>query len=211
MRAKIVADYKSLGWHCFCGHIVILGRRRNKWQDTDYILRLFGDKESTARRNYSKFVRKGVDRGRRPDLIGGGLLRSHGGWAALKSLRKSGDYQKGDERILGDGEFVTEVLAQAEEQFQHKYRIRSEGYDMEKLIGRVAEVTQLSPKKILDTERDRKRTQARSILCFWATDQLGITQTELSRMLKLTQSAVSHAVRRGRILVERSSHSIFDD
>jgi len=126
-------------------------------------------------------------------------------------LRKSGDYQKGDERILGDGEFVTQVLAQAEEQFHHKYRLSAEGYDMEKLIGRVAEVTQLSPKKILDTERDRKRTEARSILCFWATDQLGITQTELSRMLNLTQSAISHAVRRGRILIESSSHSIFDD
>ena len=45
LRAKIVADYKSLGRHSFCGHIVILGRRRNDWQDTYYILRLFGDKE----------------------------------------------------------------------------------------------------------------------------------------------------------------------
>ncbi len=91
-------------------------------------------------------------------------MSSQGGWAGVKSLRKSGDYQKGDERILGDGEFVAQVLAQAEEQFQHKYRIKAEGYDLDRVIDRVAKITQLSPKEILDAERDRKRAQARSIL-----------------------------------------------
>jgi len=43
--------------------------------------------------------------GRRPDLVGGGLLRSHGGWASLKALRKAGAHQKGDERILGESTF----------------------------------------------------------------------------------------------------------
>ncbi|MBK5102424.1 MAG: hypothetical protein JJE15_15795 [Desulfobacteraceae bacterium] len=126
-------------------------------------------------------------------------------------MRNSGDYQKGDERILGDGEFVTKVLAQAEEQFQHKYRIKAEGYDLDKVIDRVAKITQLSPKEILDAGRDRKRTQARSILCFWATDQMGITQSQLARVLNLTQSAISHAVRRGRLLVESHCYSIFDN
>ena len=57
-----------------------------------------------------------------------------GGWA--------GDYQKGDECILGDGEFVIQVLAETEEQFQHKYRIKAEGYELDKVINRVAKITQ---------------------------------------------------------------------
>lgn len=84
------------------------------------------------------------------DLIGGGLLRSHGGWAAVNALRRSGAYQKGDERILGDGDFVNEVLSQANEQLQRKYRIQAEGYDLNKLIDRVAEITELSAKEIVD-------------------------------------------------------------
>jgi len=75
----------------------------------------------------------------------------------------------------------------------------------------VAKITQLSPKEILDAERDRKRGQARSILCFWATDQLGMTQSQLALVLNLTQSAISHAVRRRRILVESNSYSIVDN
>jgi len=48
---------------------------------------------------YSEFVRKAVDQGRRPEIVGGCFLRSQGGWTGVKALRKSGDYQKGDEKI----------------------------------------------------------------------------------------------------------------
>ena len=120
LRAKLVSDYNALGRHPYCGHGMILGHRKNDWQDVDYILRLFADKEKTARQRYSDFVYKGIEQGKRSDLTGGGLLRSQGGWTAVKALRRSGEYQKGDERILGDGEFVREVLSQAEERFQQK-------------------------------------------------------------------------------------------
>jgi hypothetical protein len=44
----------------------------------------------------------GYGQGRRPELAGGGLIRSLGGWAASKKLRLKGqDRPKGDERILG--------------------------------------------------------------------------------------------------------------
>lgn len=36
----------------------------------------------------------------------GGLIRSMGGWAAVKALRRDATYMKGDELILGDGDFV---------------------------------------------------------------------------------------------------------
>ena len=53
---------------------------------------------------------KGVSVGKRPDLVGGGLVRSMGGWAAVEALRKAKDYMKGDERILGDSYFAEQVL-----------------------------------------------------------------------------------------------------
>ena len=121
----------------------------------------------------------------------------------------SGDYQKGDERILGDGDFVDEVLSQAEEQLQGKYRLQAEGHDLDKLIERVGEITDVSPEKITDTGKDRKSVHARSILCYLATDRLGISQTHLAKILKLTQPAVSHAVRRGKNLVTSQSYSFF--
>ena len=55
-------------------------------------------------------MEKGIADGKRPELTGGGLIRSVGGWAAAKALRRANALQKGDERILGDGDFVDTVL-----------------------------------------------------------------------------------------------------
>ncbi len=210
LRAKLVPNYERLGQYPYCGHAVMLGHKKNDWQDIAYILRLFGIKQGPAKRKYSDFVQKGIAQGRRPDLIGGGLLRSYGGWSGVKSMMETGDYQKGDERMLGDGAFVTEVLAHAEEQLRKKYQVKTKGYDLEKLVDRVAEITNLTPEEIWDGTRDKKRTEARSILCFWAKEELGITQSKLTEKLNLTQSAISYAVRRGRLLVEKNSYLILE-
>ena len=80
------------------------------------MLNLFGQSENAARRAYEGFVAQGVKHGRRPDLVGGGLLRSIGGWAELKEFRDLGIRIKGDERLLGWSDFVERVLKQADEQ-----------------------------------------------------------------------------------------------
>jgi len=211
LRATVVSDYKALGRYPYCGHGVILGSRKNDWQEVHSILVLFGDNEATARGRYNEFVRAGIEQGKRSDLIGGGLLRSHGGWAGLTALRGSGDYQKGDERILGDGDFVDEVLSQAEEHLEERYRLQAEGYDLDKLIERVGAHVGMSPEEILDRGKERHKVEARSMLCFWATDRLGISQEELATRLKLTQPAVSQAVRRGKDLAKSQSFSFFHD
>ncbi|MBN1627999.1 MAG: helix-turn-helix domain-containing protein, partial [Deltaproteobacteria bacterium] len=66
------------------------------------------------------------------------------------------------------------------------------GYDLKKLAKRVSEITGISPAQIFDSQRDRGRTYARSILCFWAKKELGMTQRELALALNLTPSAISH-------------------
>jgi len=87
LRAKIIPDLKFLDKYTYSGHAAIMGK--NNWQDTDYILKLFNSKLSLARRRYREYVKKGIFVGKRPDLIGGGLVRSAGGWDALKKgLRK---------------------------------------------------------------------------------------------------------------------------
>jgi putative transposase len=208
LRAKLISEYGNLAGYPYCGHSAIMGRRKVEWQDTEYVLGFFAEKSSTARSEYSRFVSNGVAQGHRTDLTGGGLLRSHGGWTGVKALRDTGNYQKGDERILGDGTFVSEVLEKAEERFSQTYRLVARGYNLERLVKRVAEITQVTPDEILDSLRDVKRTKARDILCYWATEKLGIPQSQLAQLLKRTQSTITYAVRRGKAIVEDSSYMI---
>ena len=76
------------------------------------------------------------------------------------------------------------------------------------MIKRVAEITDLTPDEIKDGIRDARRTKARSILCYWATEKMGVTQSQLALILNRTQTAVVYAVRRGREIVEANSYLI---
>jgi putative transposase len=201
LRAGLVENYEELVRYPYCGHGVILGRGQMEWQDSEFILGQFGKTVSAARRRYSEFVKQGVDVGRRPDLIGGGLLRSQGGWEGVKSLREAGTYQKGDERILGDRDFVTQVLSEADERYARRYRLRARGYGLEHVVDRVKQLLHLSSAEVLDSSKVRGRVEARSLLCYWATKELAITQIDLAERLGLSQSAVSRAVRRGEVLM----------
>jgi hypothetical protein len=46
------------------------------------------------------YAEKGIAQGRRPELVGGGLIRSAGGWSLVKAMRRAQDHMKSDERIL---------------------------------------------------------------------------------------------------------------
>ncbi len=94
---------------------------------TAYVLRHFGRKVAAARKAYRAYVDKGVARGRRLELVGGGLVRSAGGWSAVKAMRRAQDHMKSDERILGDGEFTQAVLDRAQERLEERYRLKAHG------------------------------------------------------------------------------------
>ena len=60
------------------------------------VLLYFGKTFKVSRRRYRQFVEKGIKRGRREDLQGGGLIRSSGGdKAGLLGLKKE-EREKGD-------------------------------------------------------------------------------------------------------------------
>jgi hypothetical protein len=44
--------------------------------------------------------------GRRPELVGGGMICSAGIGRVIKAMRGTQDHIKSDERILGDGAFI---------------------------------------------------------------------------------------------------------
>lgn len=208
LRAGLVKEYEELCRYPYGGQSVILGYVKRGWQDADYVLGMFAEKRSTAMRRYRQFVEEGIEQGKRSDLIGGGLLRSQGGWTGVKALRAAGTYQKGDERILGKGEFVAQVLADSEEKLERKYRLAAGGYSLDRLIERVSELLGMSSEEVIEPGKARQRVEARSLVCYWATTELGISQTELAQRLPLNQPAISNAVRRGANLARQRQYSI---
>jgi REP-associated tyrosine transposase len=201
LRAKIIPDLKFLDKYTYSGHAAIMGKKKNNWQDTDYVLKSFNSRLSLARRRYREYVKRGISVGKRQDLIGGGLVRSAGGWNALKGLRKIKAYMKGDERILGDSNFVETVLKACQDEFDRKYFLKSSGYDFDTVVDRVAKVLGINRSEVLSSGRQPHKVQARSLVCFWASRELGMSMIQLSKRLKISQPTASQSATRGEKIV----------
>ena len=197
LRAKLVEDIKGLDKYPWSGHSVLMDKTKQSWQNTIYVYSLFSNQKRTARKIYRSFIEKGTAEGRRPDLTGGGLLRSIGGWSALKGLRKAGIRLKGDERILGDSDFVENVLKTAGESLEQKYELQAGGYDFERVTKRVAEVLGMTVDDVTASNKSPGTVKARALLCYWAHRRLGMTTVEIAGKLHLCQSAVSRLSMKG--------------
>ena len=123
-------------------------------------------------------------------------------------MRQASRFQKSDERMLGSGDFVEHVLAQAEEHMKSRYRLKAQGIDYERAEQRVCEVMSIEKRELYAGGKNTKRVQARSILCYWGSRELGISQTELARQLKLSPAAVALSVKRGEELVRQCGYSL---
>ena len=210
LRAGIVADMESLDNYPFSGHSVLMGNQKLSWQSTDPVLKMFGTHEKTARRKYREFVQKGIAVGRRPELVGGGFIRSAGGWKAASEPLRGQNRIKGDERILGSGEFVEEMLKECDEQFERRYPLRAQGIGMNQLLKNIAAAFDCESSQIMSSVKSPRIVQARSILCYLAVRELGMTATAIAKDMGISQPAVSICVRRGGEMIKERGLRIED-
>lgn len=209
LRAKVVVDLKELDRYSYCGHGALIGKEKREWQEVEYVLGFFGKRIGEARKGYISYIKKGIDLGRRPELVGGGLIRSLGGWDEVKKIRLSGkDRIKSDQRILGESDFVSDILSESEGQFSRKYRLKNLGYDFEKVVDRVSILFQVEKDYIIGRGRQKDRVMARDLLCYWSVVELGMSMVDLARKFNITPAAVSFAVQRGEKMVKEGGYQL---
>jgi REP element-mobilizing transposase RayT len=206
LRAGLVKSLEELNNYPYCGHSVLMGNEKRAWQDADYVLNYFDHKRQSARKHYYDFVSEGIPLGRRDDLIGGGLIRSLGGWSAINKNDLKNANIKSDERILGDRDFVDSLLSKADEKFEHYYEIRRSGYDLEKTAKKAAKVCATKFDDIFSRSKQKTKVKARSLFCYWAARELGVSLTELARQLGISVPAVSYSVERGEVIAQENNY-----
>jgi putative transposase len=75
--------------------------------------------------------------------------------------------------------------------------MREKGYGIERVIERVSNLFSMSRQDIPNPSRQRQGGRARSVLCYWAIRELGMSGSELSHILWMNRSSVSRAAGRG--------------
>jgi hypothetical protein len=188
-----------------------MGRDKRPWQDVDYVLGYFGRTVRRAKKAYLNYVDAGVEQGRRDELTGGGLIRSLGGWSELKRLRLKGQaHIMSDERILGESEFVDSVLRQANERYERGYELKRLGYNLDRIAKKVGEIYGIEKDEVFSKGRQQRKVKARSLLCYWAVREAGMSLRELARQLKMSGPGVGFAVERGEAIANENGYELIE-
>ena len=197
LRAGVVKDLRELNNCPWSGHSAFMGNMDGReWQSRDYVLSYFG-RGRGGRRNYLKFVEEGILLGRKPELVGGGLVRSLGGWSSVIALRRRGEKQVSDERILGDGDFVEAILAESGGMGKENLRIGQKKVSLWSLAEVVCKEHGVDLKELRSGSRRHVVVEARQELSRLAVIDHGYSGAEVARYLGVTNSCITRPLSLG--------------
>jgi putative transposase len=163
------------------------------------ILLHFGETKRVARQRYRQFIKNGMDQGKRLELQGGGLVRSAGGNKVGLLGRKKEEREKGDERVLGSGDFVSRVITKGNNSIDNKAMHR---VSLEDLISRVCLKFEITLDELVSKRRKRELSRARAVLCYLAVDELNYSGEDLARVLAMSGRGVGDCRDRGQKILD---------
>jgi len=198
VRAGRVGSVKELSSYRWSGHSAIMGKVKRQWQDTKTILAYLG-KGPKAVDKYEAYVREGVLQGRRAELVGGGLIRSLGGWSQVLSLRRKGIKVASDGRILGGDEFIQRLLSEVEEKERETLRLSRKVPDLATLARRIVKGEGIEELELRSGMRTRKVARARRMFSQLAIGKMGYPGAEVARYLGVTTSSVNRLAVSGEV------------
>jgi REP element-mobilizing transposase RayT len=207
LRAGLVQSVTQLDRYQWCGHSALVGEAKREWQESRYVLSWFGEKEDEAIGAYREFVAAGVQQGRCPELVGGGLVRSLGGWSQVRSLRKKGGAVLADERILGTGEFVERVIAESDARIRRQVPLERRWEAARQHVVEVCEKEKVDPQQLRAGGRHGALSRCRAQIARHLVDELGLSFAEAAGELGVCTSAIWRAIHRAK---EREVNEVKD-
>ena len=209
LRAGMVKDMGGLRRYPWCGHGFILGEQENGWQDVDCILELFSGNRRNARDKYEIFISEWKNMDGKRDVGGGGMIRSAGGIEDLMAMIRNGGQIHGDPRILGSGEFVSSVIRNVEKKDRRKQGLGTR-WKPENVIEKAAKVVGVRRQEMMGRSRRSIVADARALACKWLVEDIGMKGTATADLMRITKSAVSKSITRGREVEAMLSVSLGD-
>jgi putative transposase len=193
VRAGIITKLEDLDHYPWCGHSDLLGKTSRKLIAVDEVLSHFSKKVTTARKRYEQFIADGITTSSKVKLSVGGKRTSV---ALDPSL---GNDELFDDRILGGGLFVNQILQSAD------LSPDVSKMSLADLIRQVASFFNVEQSRLSKHSKERALTQAKAVVCYVALRELGLRGIDVAVALGYTPAAVSHAAKRGEGFLQREA------
>ena len=200
LRANLVKNMTEIARYPWSGHSALIGHKKREWLDSDYVLSWFGKTKVGARKKYRRYVEDGIEEGKRDDLVGGGLIRTLGGWSQVLSHRKINGKVVADQRILGQGDFVERIIGEADKRIKSQVSVNERQINAEKKIHEACKTEGINIEELKGGSRRAHISALRARLAIDLVKEHGLTLAESARQLGVSTSAVSKIfIRKGKI------------
>ena len=194
VRAKIIQTMTEMHKYPWSGHRAMIEKAKYPWMDTATVLAQFGGTKRKAIREYRRFMHEGMDQGHDPQYSGGGLVRSLGGWSTVLAMRRKGQKEETDERILGSGDFVHQVIKEAEDKSLRQIKLKRSGLTLTKIIDQECKKGQISRKELESGSRRSTVSQTRAQIARRGMEEIGLSAAEIARQLGVATSSITRAI-----------------
>ena len=105
-----------------------------------------------------------------------------------------GNKEASDQRILGDGDFVGQLLEEMDDIGRENLRLTTRRMDLAALAEKVCEVHGITSGELRSGSRRDEIVEARRVFSFLAVKELGYSGAAVARYLGVTNSCVTRAV-----------------
>ncbi len=132
-------------------------------------------------------------------MVGGGLVRSLGGWGEVRSQRQRKAQTVSDERIkriLGSGEFVEKILKEAEARTQRQHAAQTRSGRAERVTSQACKKNGVSLTELRAGSRRGELPALRADLACRLVEDFGLPVAEVARQLGISTSGVSKILSR---------------
>jgi hypothetical protein len=193
LRARIVSTLDSLEAYHWSEHRELLGQKARALIAEDRVLPFFATGRKAARQQYRQFMADGIDSHSEPDFSRGGKR------ASLTIDPGLADDALFDERILGGGDFVGQVLDLAGQGTNRTEKSLTE------IIEQVTTYFGIDQSRVKKSCKERAIAQAKGVICYVAVREQGLKGVDIAQTLAFTPAAVCHAAKRGELLLRKKT------
>ena len=115
----------------------------------------------------------------------------------MLASRSRGERGVADQRILGDGDFVQQVVSGQDDLVKKNLRLSEQRIDIEALAEKVSEKYDVSIGELRSGGRRRAVVNARQVMSWIGVRELGYSGADVARYLGVTNSCVTRMVSKG--------------
>ncbi len=128
----------------------------------------------------------------------GWISQESGGWSEVLALRSRRDKQRSDQRILGNSEFVQEIISGLDDLVKKNPRLLGQRIDINALAQQVCRKYNISLGELRSGSRSRIVVEARGSISWIAVKELVNSGADVARYLGVTKFCVTRFIASGK-------------